>query len=146
MCPKKSIINQHLQAKKDSLMTMFCPSCNSILEPEGWENKSGYAYYYTCPSCETTIPVDDAIPGPVHKPRAHIDSDMVNHPKHYLGNGLEAIDVIESFKLDFNLGNAVKYILRAGRKGDAMQDIEKAIWYLKRAIHNAASEDTATNT
>jgi hypothetical protein len=58
--------------------------------------------------------------------------DKVNHPPHYQGNGLEVIDVIESFGLNFNMGNAIKYILRAGKKDDFKEDIQKAIWYLNR--------------
>lgn len=47
---------------------------------------------------------------------------------------MEAIDVIEAFELDYHLGNAVKYILRAGHKDDIKQDIAKARWYLDRKL------------
>ena len=60
---------------------------------------------------------------------------LVNHPKHYQGKNLEAIDVIEDFNLNFCLGNAVKYILRAGKKGDWQEDLRKAIWYLRREVN-----------
>ena len=61
--------------------------------------------------------------------------ETVNHPKHYMSaNGLEAIDVIDAFALGFNLGNTVKYILRAGKKGDALEDLRKAQWYLIHEI------------
>jgi hypothetical protein len=60
--------------------------------------------------------------------------DPVNHPAHYKRGGMEAIDVIEAFDLGFQLGNAVKYILRAGHKGDALEDLKKARWYLDREI------------
>jgi hypothetical protein len=60
--------------------------------------------------------------------------ETINHPEHYGGkdNPYEAIKVIEAHNLNFNTGNAVKYILRAGKKGDKKEDIKKAIWYLKR--------------
>ena len=61
---------------------------------------------------------------------------MVNHPKHYQGNKYEVIDIIEDFNLNFSLGSAIKYILRAGKKDDRNQDLEKAIWYLKRELEN----------
>lgn len=62
-------------------------------------------------------------------------SDTVNHPDHYTAGGIEAIDVIEAYGLDFHLGNAVKYILRAGRKTDSpVEDLEKAIWYINRFL------------
>jgi len=62
-------------------------------------------------------------------------NDKVNHPSHYGGkhNPYEAIKVIDAWCLDFALGNAVKYIARAGRK-DRMtyaEDLKKAIWYLQ---------------
>jgi len=62
-------------------------------------------------------------------------ADIINSPPHYTGeNGMEAIDVIEAFDLGFNLGNVVKYVLRAGKKGDRTEDLKKAAWYLNREI------------
>jgi len=62
--------------------------------------------------------------------------DAVNHPSHYGGenNPYEAIKVIEAWSLDFCLGNTIKYISRAGKKGDALEDLKKAAWYLNRKI------------
>lgn len=60
--------------------------------------------------------------------------DPVNAPAHYRRGGLEAISVIEAFELSYRLGNAVKYILRAGHKGDRLEDLRKAQWYLAREI------------
>ncbi len=61
--------------------------------------------------------------------------DLVNHPPHYKAGGIEVIDFIEAKDLNFRLGNAVKYISRAGKKAsDPVQDLEKALWYLKREI------------
>lgn len=62
----------------------------------------------------------------------------VDHPAHYGGsdNLYEAIKVIEAWDLGFNLGNAVKYVSRAGKKDDIIQDLEKARWYLDREIQN----------
>lgn len=58
--------------------------------------------------------------------------DLVNNPAHYQGEGMQAIEVIEAFNLDYHRGNAIKYILRCGKKGDPLVDIQKAIWYLDR--------------
>lgn len=66
--------------------------------------------------------------------------DLVNHPPHYQSNGMEVIDVIETFELGFNRGNAVKYVLRAGKKGSEVQDLEKARWYLDREIARLKGE------
>lgn len=58
----------------------------------------------------------------------------VDHPSHYQGKKFEVIDIIEDFKLGFSLDNAIKYILRAGKKDDYKQDLEKAVWYLEREL------------
>lgn len=64
--------------------------------------------------------------------------EHVNHPQHYGkdDNPYEVIKIIENLDMDFHLGNTFKYIARAGKK-DAdkeIQDLEKALWYLKRKI------------
>ena len=63
-------------------------------------------------------------------------ADMVNHPAHYKVGGIETIDFIEAKKLNYNLGNVVKYITRADHKGDRKEDLLKARWYLNREIAN----------
>ena len=60
--------------------------------------------------------------------------EMIDHPSHYNQGKFEAIDVIEDWKLNFNLGNTVKYISRAGHKDNIIQDLKKASWYLNREI------------
>ncbi len=95
-----------------------------------------------------------AVAGPPTSSTSHPDapqrrsSDAVDHPAHYGGadNPYEAIKVIEAWGLGFNLGNAVKYICRAGRKHKAgvpvddaqakREDLKKAAWYLQREIAN----------
>ena len=63
-------------------------------------------------------------------------ADNVNHPAHYTGGQIEVIDFIEDKELGFHLGNAVKYISRAGRKDPAktVEDLRKAVWYINRQI------------
>ena len=74
------------------------------------------------------------LPVTMEEPKA----DPVNHPAHYKYGGIETIDFIEAKELNYNMGNAVKYITRADHKGNRKQDLEKAIWYLKRELgHNA---------
>jgi CRISPR/Cas system-associated protein Cas5 (RAMP superfamily) len=73
--------------------------------------------------------------------RRHIMSkatehDPVRHPLHYCDGKIEVIDYIEDKKLGFHLGNAVKYISRAGKKDPSkeIEDLEKAVWYINRYI------------
>lgn len=63
--------------------------------------------------------------------------NTVDHPGHYGGkdNTYEAIKIIEAYNLNFSLGNAIKYIIRAGKKSsNAIEDLEKAKWYVQRQI------------
>jgi len=66
------------------------------------------------------------------------ENDLVIHPIHYGGkdNPYEAIKVIEAWDVGFNLGNTLKYISRAGKKDNIIQDLEKALFYLDREIQN----------
>ena len=59
--------------------------------------------------------------------------ESVNHPSHY-NQGIEAIDIIESWELNFSLGNTIKYILRAPHKANQVEDLKKASWYILREI------------
>ena len=63
-------------------------------------------------------------------------NDAVNHPSHYTDGGIETIDFIEAKKLPYHLGNAVKYISRAGKKDQnkTIEDLQKAVWYIERYI------------
>lgn len=74
-------------------------------------------------------------PTPEGKPPANLPGgDPVNSPSHYrwLPNGIEVIDITET--LNFCLGNAIKYILRADHKGNPIEDLRKAAWYIEREI------------
>ena len=65
--------------------------------------------------------------------------DPVNHPKHYTSHpsNIECIQITEH--MGFCLGNAIKYIWRADLKSDAIEDLEKAIWYIQREIDRRES-------
>jgi hypothetical protein len=60
--------------------------------------------------------------------------DPVDHPAHYKVGGIETIDFIEAKKLNYNIGNVVKYLTRADHKGNKLEDLRKAQWYLTREI------------
>jgi len=65
-------------------------------------------------------------------------SDPIN-PDHYKGNGMSAIDVVDAFELDYYLGSAWKYMARYGKKGDPIEQLEKARWFLDRRIEQLQS-------
>lgn len=84
----------------------------------------------------TVVPIE-SVADRVRAKLERIKVDLVNHPPHYKVGGIETIDFIEAKKLSYNLGNVVKYITRAKHKGDFVQDLEKAQWYLGREIYLA---------
>ena len=71
-----------------------------------------------------------------------MEHDNVNHPAHYTDGNIEVIDFIEDKELGYHLGNAVKYISRAGKKdpGKTVEDLRKAVWYLNRYIEKLEEE------
>lgn len=61
--------------------------------------------------------------------------DNVNNPKHYNMGDIEVIDFIDSWGLNFNLGNVIKYVTRCDYKGNKIEDLRKAIFYIEREIN-----------
>lgn len=72
--------------------------------------------------------------------------DPVNHPEHYTAGGIEVIDFLESWNFPFHLANAIKYIVRAGRKDKSKtaEDLCKAIWYINRYIEYLGKQEDKT--
>jgi len=71
--------------------------------------------------------------------------DPVNRPTHYTSHpsGVECIQIVEEF--NFCVGNAIKYLWRAGLKGDALEDLEKARWYVDREIAKLRNQQHGNN-
>lgn len=72
----------------------------------------------------------------------NVDMNVINSPSHYADTKIEVIDYIEDKRLGYHLGNVVKYVSRAGRKGKdkMLEDLYKAKWYLERKIKNIEAE------
>lgn len=70
-------------------------------------------------------------------------NDIINHPAHYTDGSIEVIDYIEDKQLGYHLGNAIKYISRAGKKDPTKkaEDLRKAVWYLERYIEKLEPEE-----
>ncbi len=65
--------------------------------------------------------------------------ETVDHPEHY-NKGIEVIDFIDSWDLDFTAGNIIKYVARHKHKDNPLEDLKKAKWYLDRLIKNYEDE------
>lgn len=136
----------------------YCPECEKVMTP----SEAGYSKEIACEACgETFIHRKDKPTGrwPKYCPtcaeksklkqtlQKELDAvqkeDMVNHPPHYTQGKIEVIDFIEDQQFPYHLGNVIKYISRAGRKGDKLEDLKKAQWYLARYIELIGSDDAA---
>lgn len=72
-----------------------------------------------------------------------MDYNNITRPSHYCeGRSFEPVEVINDWNLDFDLGNVVKYISRAGRKGNKIEDLKKALFYLHHAIIKESAKST----
>jgi hypothetical protein len=92
-------------------------------------------YVERCEESDWTIePAPEALPAKPKDECCKTEVDMVNHPPHYTNGIIEPIDVIESWSLNFALGNVLKYICRCDFKGDRLEQLRKAAWYLNREI------------
>lgn len=69
------------------------------------------------------------------------ENDIINHPEHYTKGGIEVREFIDSWKLDFNSGNVIKYVVRAPYKGTELQDLKKAQNYLNHLIELKEKEE-----
>ena len=69
--------------------------------------------------------------------------DPVHHPAHYTTGNIEVIEFIDDKDLNFSLGNAVKYIVRAGKKDQnkTVEDLEKAVWYIRHEIERIGKNE-----
>jgi hypothetical protein len=87
-----------------------------------------------CENCKHFVNLDGNMYTPLYL------SEEVNHPKHYNTTTIEVIEIIEEFDLGFNLGNVIKYILRAEHKGNKEKDLRKARWYIERELSKIEKE------
>ena len=84
---------------------------------------------------------------PDDEEKTAVKDDPINHPSHYTFGSIEVIDAIEGLRLPFHLGNALKYIARAGRKDPAKTEeaLHKAIWYINRYITFLRKQEGGVN-
>lgn len=147
----------------------YCPECEKVMTPPGAgvskeltcegcgatfthkKEKAQGRWPKYCPEClpkyskvpkkkEAAVePVEQTIEDQVVElPKKE---DVVNHPSHYTRGKIEVIDFIEDQHLPYHLGNVIKYIARAGYKGDKLEDLKKARWYLDRYINEVMQHE-----
>lgn len=145
----------------------YCPECEKVMTPPG----GGVSKELTCEGCGVTFVhkkekaqgrwtkyCPECLPKYSKVPKkkevvlslAHMVSktleepkkeDVINHPSHYTRGKIEVIDFIEDQQLPYHLGNVIKYVARAGYKGDKLEDLKKARWYLDRYINEVMQHE-----
>ena len=93
---------------------------------------------------ETVQTIAEKIVKAIEEPEVKVTpkkEDVINHPSHYTRGNIEVIDFIEDQQLPYHLGNVIKYIARAGHKGDKLEDLKKARWYLDRYINEVMQHE-----
>ena len=148
----------------------YCPSCEIVMTPPGGgvskeltcegcnttfvhtKEKAQGRWPKYCPEC---LPKYSKVPKkkevavePVAQTIEETEvkvtpkkEDVINHPSHYTRGKIEVIDFIEDQQLPYHLGNVIKYIARAGHKGDKLEDLKKARWYLDRYINGVMQHE-----
>lgn len=149
----------------------YCPECEKVMTPPGAGVSKeltcegcGTAFIHTkekaqgrwpkyCPEClpkyskvpkkkKVDATLANMVANTLEEPEVKVvEEDVINHPSHYTRGKIEVIDFIEDQQLPYHLGNVIKYIARAGYKGDKLEDLKKARWYLDRYINEVIANE-----
>ena len=149
----------------------YCPSCEIVMTPPGGgvskeltcegcnttfvhtKEKAQGRWPKYCPEClpkYSKVPKKKEVQAIAEKVVQTIEEqavelpkqeDVINHPSHYTRGKIEVIDFIEDQQLPYHLGNVIKYVARAGYKGDKLEDLKKARWYLDRYINEVMQHE-----
>lgn len=125
--PKNKVAPKDNQPKK---VNEGAPVISKMETTESYINSESAKDLYVCASADD-VKVSCITTDKKHNPI----SNVIDHPSHYNRGKIEVIDFIEDQGLSFHLGNVIKYITRAGSKGDKLEDLKKARWYLDRYIN-----------
>jgi Zn finger protein HypA/HybF involved in hydrogenase expression len=146
----------------------YCPECEKVMTPPGAgvskeltcegcgvtfvhkKEKAQGRWPKYCPECppkylkvpkKKEVAVEPVVQTIEEHEVKAIKEDVINHPSHYTRGKIEVIDFIENQQLPYHLGNVIKYIARAGYKGDKLEDLKKARWYLDRYINEVMQHE-----
>ena len=100
--------------------------------------------YSKVPKKKVAVTLANMVANTLEEPEVKVvelKEDVINHPSHYTRGKIEVIDFIEDQELPYHLGNVIKYIARAGHKGDKLEDLKKARWYLDRYINEVMQHE-----
>lgn len=135
---------------------LTCEGCGATFIHKKEKAQGRWPKY--CPEClpkyskvpkkkEVDVTLANMVANTLEEPEVKVvelKEDVINHPSHYTRGKIEVIDFIEDQQLPYHLGNVIKYIARAGYKGDKLdklEDLKKARWYLDRYINGVMQHE-----
>ena len=129
-CEGCGVTFTHKKEKAQGRWPKYCPEC--------------LPKYSKVPKKKVDATLANMIANTLEEPEVKVvelKEDVINHPSHYTRGKIEVIDFIEDQQLPYHLGNVIKYIARAGHKGDKLEDLKKARWYLDRYINEVIANE-----
>lgn len=129
-CEGCGVTFTHKKEKAQGRWPKYCPEC--------------LPKYSKVPKKKVDVTLANMIANTLEEPEVKVvelKEDVINHPSHYTRGKIEVIDFIEDQQLPYHLGNVIKYIARAGHKGDKLEDLKKARWYLDRYINEVIANE-----
>lgn len=135
----------HKKEKAQGRWPKYCPEClPKYSKVPKKKEVDGTLANMAAKRKEVNVVLANMIANTLEKPEVKVvpkKEDVINHPSHYTRGKIEVIDFIEDQQLPYHLGNVIKYIARAGHKGDKLEDLKKARWYLDRYINEVMQHE-----
>ena len=134
----------HKKEKAQGRWPKYCPECLPKYSKVPKKKVDVTLANMAAKRKEVAVTLANMVANTLEEPEVKVvelKEDVINHPSHYTRGKIEVIDFIEDQQLPYHLGNVIKYIARAGYKGDKLEDLKKARWYLDRYINEVIANE-----
>lgn len=134
----------HKKEKAQGRWPKYCPTCLPKYSKVPKKKVDVTLANMAAKRKEVAVTLANMVANTLEEPEVKVvelKEDVINHPSHYTRGKIEVIDFIEDQQLPYHLGNVIKYIARAGHKGDKLEDLKKARWYLDRYINEVMQHE-----
>lgn len=142
-CEGCGVTFTHKKEKAQGRWPKYCPECLPKYSkvPKKKKKVDATLANMAAKRKEVAVTLVNMVANTLEEQAVELKEDVINHPSHYTRGKIEVIDFIEDQQLPYHLGNVIKYIARAGYKGDKLEDLKKARWYLDRYINEVMQHE-----
>lgn len=143
-CEGCGVTFTHKKEKAQGRWPKYCPECLPKYSKVPKKKVDATLANMAAKRKEVAVTLANMVANTLEEPEVKVvelKEDGINHPSHYTRGKIEVIDFIEDQQLPYHLGNVIKYIARAGYKGDKLEDLKKARWYLDRYINEVMQHE-----